>query len=282
MRYISYAQQGEDIALDSLFPDEDAGFYVDIGANDPSFCSVTKHFYRRGWSGINVEPVPSLHEKLRHARPRDINLNLGLSDRGGTLTFFVSPAVTGWSTFSPDLAAAYRRRGMVITEQVIPVLTLTELFQTYVSRPVDFLKIDVEGHELEVIRGIDWGACRPRVLVVECAWPEGWTHLIPGSDYHLLYNDGINRYYVRRDHPPFAGFLGLGGKLPPVRRFARPRVGHRFEKALARLASLEERRWRAWRPSRTWVRRGTPSDTPCSAPSTPPRCGAEGGGAMAC
>jgi FkbM family methyltransferase len=240
MMLVSYAQHGEDIVLDALFPGEDAGFYVDIGANDPSFCSVTRYFYERGWSGINVEPVPSLCAKLRRARPRDVNLHAGLSDREGALTFFESPAVTGWSTFCPDLAAGYSRRGLVMTERVVPVLTLTGLFERYVSRPVDFLKIDVEGHEARVVRGIDWGTCRPRALVIESAGPEAWAHLIPPSDYHLLYRDRINSYYVRRGDPRFERFLGLGGSLPSVRSFVRPKPGGRFETTLARLASRDD------------------------------------------
>ncbi len=237
MALVSYAQHGEDVLLDSLYPEVTAGFYVDIGANDPSFCSVTRYFYERGWSGINVEPVPSLCEKLRKARPRDLTLNLGLSDREGSLTFYESPSITGWSTFSPNMAAHYRKQGMSLTEQVIPVLTLTGLFEKYVDRPVDFLKIDVEGLEAEVVRGIDWSQCRPRALVIENAWHEAWSHLIPDADYQSIFLDQFNRYYVRRDEPRFAAVIS--GKLPPARHFVRHRDGRRFERKLAGLAHRE-------------------------------------------
>ena len=77
---ISYAQNREDVLLARVFHDVKAGFYVDVGANDPEHCSVTKHFYDLGWRGINFEPG-RVFEKLAAARPRDINLNVAASDR---------------------------------------------------------------------------------------------------------------------------------------------------------------------------------------------------------
>jgi FkbM family methyltransferase len=137
---LSYSQHGEDIHLSWLFPDKTDGFYVDVGANDPTFLSVTKHFYDRGWSGVNVEPVPSLCEKLRAERPRDLNLNIGISNREGALTFYESPSIQGWSTFSPKVAAERCRRGLSLVERTIPVLSLNDLFARHIDRPVDFLR----------------------------------------------------------------------------------------------------------------------------------------------
>ena len=78
---ISYAQNAEDVRLARLF-DSSSGFYVDIGAGDPTEFSVTKHFYDRGWSGINVEPGPAF-ERLEQQRPRDVNLRLAVAPRVG-------------------------------------------------------------------------------------------------------------------------------------------------------------------------------------------------------
>ena len=83
MRYESYAQELEDIILYVALQDVDEGFYIDIGANDPIEISVTKFFYDRGWSGINVEPLRSKCALLENERPRDINLCIGISDRRG-------------------------------------------------------------------------------------------------------------------------------------------------------------------------------------------------------
>jgi hypothetical protein len=85
---VSYAQDAEDVMLQRAFPPGYRGIYIDAGASDPFQFSVTKHFYDCGWRGINIEPVPSVWERLQNQRPRDVNLNLALSDREGTLTFY--------------------------------------------------------------------------------------------------------------------------------------------------------------------------------------------------
>ena len=130
LKTVSYAQNHEDILLRRAFGAGHAGFYVDAGANDPVFHSVTKLLYENGWRGINIEPTPVLHDRLVADRPRDINLNVGVSDVEGTLTFFeVAPPLHGWSTFLPEIAETYRQQGVIPTERPIPVTTLNILFE---------------------------------------------------------------------------------------------------------------------------------------------------------
>ncbi|MEO6809318.1 MAG: FkbM family methyltransferase, partial [Isosphaeraceae bacterium] len=144
-KLVSYAQNHEDVLLHRAFRDQAAGFYVDIGANDPVFHSVTKLFYDRGWSGLNVEPNPAVYRTLQEGRPRDVNLNIGVSDREGTLTFYEVPAIHGWSTFMPDLAERFRRQGLEVVERPVAVTTLVRLCERHVDRTIDFLKVDAEG-----------------------------------------------------------------------------------------------------------------------------------------
>ena len=155
MTMISFAGDQEDVLLARVFRDKVDGFYVDVGANDPVTCSVTKHFYDHGWHGINIEPIPRLHDRLRAARPRDVNLNVGLADRGGQLTFHECPAIDAWSTFSREVADHHRSRGVEVQEYPVPVTTLAEICAQHVRGEIDFLKIDVEGLEREVIAGGD-------------------------------------------------------------------------------------------------------------------------------
>src|SRR5690348_4811918 len=108
---ISYAQNGEDVLLERLFGGQADGFYVDVGANDPTELSLTRHFYDRGWRGVNVEPVPDAYARLCAERPRDVNLQVGLSDRAGAMTFYEVADQTVLSTFSSEQAALYRADG---------------------------------------------------------------------------------------------------------------------------------------------------------------------------
>ena len=171
-KVVSYSQNYEDILLSRAFR-EPTGFYIDIGANHPIFHSVTKLFYDRGWRGINIEPSPVVFDRLAADRPRDINLNLGISNQAGILTFYESLVYHGWSTFRPDLAEHYRRQGVAMAERAIPVTTLARVCEEHVRGPIDFLlKIDAEGFEREVLLGADFERWRPRVMLIENSWPE--------------------------------------------------------------------------------------------------------------
>jgi FkbM family methyltransferase len=204
---ISYAQDLEDVRLARVFPETFDGFYVDVGANDPVELSVTKHFADHGWRGINIEPNPAQYERLRAARPRDVNVNVGLSNREGRLLFHECPAVHGWSTFSPELAAHYRRQGLVLRTYEVPVTTLAEVCLRHVNGPIDFLKLDVEGLEREVVEGADWSRWRPKVVLVEDAQHERWESLILAAGYVLSTCTSMNRYYVRSEDRHLAEVL---------------------------------------------------------------------------
>ena len=210
---ISYAENREDVLLDRVFPRGVEGFYIDIGANVPVEGSITKHFYDLGWRGINIEPS-SAFEQLAAARERDINLNVGVSDRAGTLPFFeFAPPSSTASTFSPEAAALHREAGLSFVERSVAVRTLTDICAEYVEGTIDFLSVDVEGHELQVLRGADWSRWRPRVVLVEATRPrtttdssgttplthELWEPVLLEAGYIFASFDGLNRYYVRSE-----------------------------------------------------------------------------------
>ena len=203
MTMVSYAQNGEDVLLARLFPKGLQGFYIDVGAHQPVVGSVTKHFYDQGWHGINVEPAAEPFAALREARPRDVNLCVGLSDKPGTLTFFESGG-TGCSTFSPDAADHQRVSGIPFAEREVEMLTLAQVCEDHVEGEIDFLSVDVEGHEGQVLLGADWKRWRPRVVLVEATEPlttvsshEAWEPTLLDADYLFATFDGLNRWYVR-------------------------------------------------------------------------------------
>ena len=202
---VSYAQNAEDVLLNRAFGGQSRGFYIDVGANDPILHSVTRHFYGLGWTGINIEPEQGtpLFGRLCADRPRDVNLNLGVSDREGVLTFLQASASGGWSTFSAEQAAHLAGRGIEVLERRVPVTTLARICLEHVPHglAIDFLKVDAESHEPEVLRGADWQRWRPRVVLVEDNGTHLWEPILLGASYCFAIFDGLNRYYVRAEEP---------------------------------------------------------------------------------
>ena len=126
MVFQSYSQNREDVLLNRVFPSE-RGFYIDVGAADPVELSVTKAFYDRGWSGVNVEPQPTYFAAIAAERPRDTNLNLIVSDTAGEKTFYEIVDRSGWATSDPATADQHRRAGLEVREYSVAAITLAEV-----------------------------------------------------------------------------------------------------------------------------------------------------------
>lgn len=201
MTMISYAQNGEDVVLNRVFAEVDRGFYVDIGAAHPIDDSVTKHFYLKGWRGINIEPQQGYFQLIQNDRPEDINLNIGISDKKGFLTFYMTPKRPGWSTFSPEAADKARAEGLSVNELKIDVDSLQSVINKHVmpNQTVQFLKIDVEGFEKKVIRSVNLNDWRPVVIIVEKTHDDSWKKLIESHRYISCLDDGVNLFFLRSE-----------------------------------------------------------------------------------
>ncbi|MBO9578426.1 MAG: FkbM family methyltransferase [Microbacteriaceae bacterium] len=192
----SWAQNGEDLVLQVLLQGRTNGFYVDVGGYHPTEHSVTKHFYDSGWRGINVEPIPSRFQSFETERPRDINLNLGLAARAGTMTLReYDEAHAGWSSMSAHMHELHGASDASYVDYEVPVRTLAEILEEHGVEAIDFLKIDVEGFETEVILGNDWARWRPTIVVVERTG-DSWHSLLETAGYREIFNDSLNSYFA--------------------------------------------------------------------------------------
>jgi len=213
--FISYAQNFEDIVLWRVLQHVESGTYVDVGAADPTEFSVTKAFYDRGWSGINVEPAPEFVEKLRAERSRDTTVAACAGAEEGTVTFHYVPG-TGLSTVSDDYLNTIADHQFEVVDLEVEVQRLDRILEAagLSGKDIHFLKVDVEGAEETVLRSIDLAVWRPWVLVVEATEPlstsqthESWDVLLTGSGYSFCLFDGLNRFYVADEHPELAPAL---------------------------------------------------------------------------
>ena len=211
-----YSQYYEDYVLAYVLKNFDTGIYVDVGANNPNTCSVTKYFYLKGWRGINIEPNTKLYQEFLDIRKGDVNLNFGISDKNDELTFYkISDApksqefsVSGLSTFDESIANNAVRDGYNVKEVSVPVFTLDKILETYSKHEqITFVNIDVEGFEEKVLKGFNLKKYKPILLVIESTYPRSelqnynkWEYILKDSGYLFAMFDGLNRYYVNEDH----------------------------------------------------------------------------------
>lgn len=166
----SYSQEGEDMILRRIFEGKKRGFYVDVGAHHPKRFSNTYSFYKSGWSGINIDAMPGSMKLFNCLRPRDINLEVAVAKKKQTLKFFMfnEPAL---NSFDQKLSQQTNSGPYhIVQEQLLQTCTLSAILSEHLphEEKIDFLSVDVEGCDLDVLQSNDWERFRPRHVLVEC------------------------------------------------------------------------------------------------------------------
>ena len=168
---LSYAQFGEDIIAASIFwylgiPKPS---YLDIGAFAPAALSNTFYFYKRGCSGVCVEPNPAHLRRFRQARRRDICLNAGAGSTDQASVPFYALSDSALSVFDEAVARQHVAKGTARIERVVsvPIYSLNTLIEKHCRRCPDFLSLDVEGLDLAILQAMDFTRYRPAVICVE-------------------------------------------------------------------------------------------------------------------
>jgi FkbM family methyltransferase len=208
----SYSQCGEDLIVSYIFALRNipAPSYIDIGANDPFYISNTALFYKRGCKGINIEANPYLIDKFNTYRPLNINLNVGIGLSEGEQDFYVMNDPT-LSSFAMTECENYIKTGKYHIVETIKVktATLNSIIQQYCQGIFpDFMSLDVEGLDMEILKSIDYETSSPKVICVEAAEyspigaGERRTELVDflvGKGYYEYANTNLNAIMVRKD-----------------------------------------------------------------------------------
>lgn len=169
-----FSKSGEDAILFNIFYNKLAsktrGFYIDVGAHHHNFQSNTFLFYKNGWSGINIDADPDSIKNLRKFRKKDKNLNFGVGVKSGCMPFFVLK--NGYKTMNSFSLDNLKKLGIAdkIEKTIdIQVKPLSSLLEEYLQgkKEIDFMDVDVEGMDEEVLKSNDWNRFRPRIVLVE-------------------------------------------------------------------------------------------------------------------
>jgi FkbM family methyltransferase len=212
-RHTTWAQLGEDLIARHYLGHRRDGFYVDVGAHHPIHLSNTYLLYRRGWRGINLDPTPGSMRRFRQMRPHDINLEIAIGsvESLGKFHLFDDPSL---NTFSAELARHHGKRSRLREIVEVPQLPLAGVLARHLpaGRTVDFLSIDVEGLDLDVLRSNDWDSYRPALVLVEdldsrdlaAALATEVSRFLAARGYEPLAKTAINLLYGRIDRERLA------------------------------------------------------------------------------
>ncbi len=205
---LSYTQNLEDFHLALAFAGKEKGFYIDVGGGHAVADNVSMWFYERGWNGIVAEPQPELAALYPRIRPRDRVHRGPIGRENGEIDFFHVDRLHGFSTTVEQFANGAKAFGAEHRRMRLPVVTLAELCAREGVTEIDFLKIDVEGAEADVLHGNDWKRFRPKIVVAEAvtpgagepAWHE-WEPFLLAQGYRFRLFDTLNRFYVADECP---------------------------------------------------------------------------------
>lgn len=194
---ISYSQFGEDLLLDNFFCRKPSGFFVDVGAHHPFYLSNTCFFYKKGWRGINIEPTADGFALLKKHRARDINLRVAISSSVTKAKFLDAGPLSG---IVDDNYPHSESEGTITEVDAMPLHTVLDKWMPRnPTSEIDFLSVDCEGHDYEVLLSNDWDRYKPSVTLVE---EHHWdarspiASLLHDHGYVFVARAGLTNIYV--------------------------------------------------------------------------------------
>lgn len=168
---ISWSQEGEDLILARIMDCKRTGFYVDVGAHHPKRFSNTYYFYRRGWRGINIDAMPGSMRKFNATRPRDINIEIGIGEIHSIkeYNFFNDPAFNGFDSELSTSRDNTKGTMKIIGKVLLEILPLSRVLDEHLpeGQKIDFMSVDAEGLDLEVLRSNNWAKYKPDYVLAE-------------------------------------------------------------------------------------------------------------------
>lgn len=165
----NFSQEGEDLFLIDFFKNKTEGFYVDVGAFHPFRINNTYALYKKGFRGINIDISATSIDFFNFARPDDTNLNIGASNKFENKIFFSKKNLSFHNTFSKSLAESKIQNEPFKKKYTIECKPLTQIIDDtkFSNKKIDFLNIDAEGHDYEVLQGLDLKKYSPKIICIE-------------------------------------------------------------------------------------------------------------------
>ena len=190
----SYSNWGIDMMADFIFREKNKGVFIDIGCHHPMINNNTYPLYKRGWNGINIDIDYSAIDSFNFLRSKDTNIEIAVSDTIGNSDLFFYHNRAAKNTLSKE-------KGLDAKQiRSIKTTTLNKIIQEsiYKDQKINFLTIDVEGFELNVLRGFDFKKYKPELVVVELI-QGGMTEFFHQNITNIQ-NSDIYLYMIKQDY----------------------------------------------------------------------------------
>lgn len=188
----SYSQDYEDLKIEKLLKGCNKR-YLEIGGYHPTRLSNTYRLYKKGWTGIIVEPNPDVKEIFNSLRPKDILLNIGISETGDKLKYFkfLIPALNTFSKIDADKSIKMGHN--LVGEEMINTNTIEKI----VTENFDFVSIDTEGFDAMILKNWPWKKFQPKVICVETDKVEV-DKILKKFGYKLKFQNQYNSIYSKK------------------------------------------------------------------------------------
>ena len=165
----SYGATGEDVLINKIFKNKIDGYFVDVGALHPINGSLTYNLSKKGWKGLNIDLLRENLILFNFFRKKDKNINLAISKNKGVINAYIFERGSGVNTTNKKWADKWKKKfGKNYSILKIKKNSLNNVFSSYkVNKKFELLNIDVEGHEIDVLKGINFKNIRPKIITIE-------------------------------------------------------------------------------------------------------------------
>ncbi len=193
----SYAMDGEDLAIDLFNKKKDKGFYVDIGAHHPIQRNNTHLLFKKGWEGVNIDINQFSIDLFNFLRPKDLNLQIAVSDKEGEASFFYQKKFSQLNTTDKGIAKENFQGNF--QEKKVKCQTIQNILDNskYKNKKIDFLNIDIEGAEMKVLNTLNFEIYDPSLICIEIL---GYRDLNAEQKEKEIKNNEIYKFLVNQGY----------------------------------------------------------------------------------
>ena len=192
----TYSILGEDKFIKNYFKNKLNGFYIDVGCYHPLNGNNTHLLYKKGWNGINLDISFYSIELFNFLRKKDINIHSGISEKKNKLTMYYRKEINMLNTLDKKIAKIHFRNGF--KKRIVKVNTLNFFISKYFKKlkKIDFLNIDVEGAELNVLKSLNFKRFNPQLICIEIHN----SKKMYDKNYDYLRSNNIYKYLINKKY----------------------------------------------------------------------------------